>query len=493
MSIGTRISDMTALPSLSSGDEIPLIRGTTNYRFDLGAKFALYPTSEALTAPSGASLVGTINAFANARLLDLQTRLSYLPLDIREFTGYDPNAIDTALGYAMEAAGQKGGYVMLPAGLVKHTAPIEFWDDGVIIAGQGSGATQLAYIGTNGPGITNPERLTVARQRCAVKGLRYDATGLTGANKVVIDWASFQFGVLSDLDVRGSDAGCWNIFLASGTYGVTECTYNVLDHIYMGLAEVGVRLDDGANDNFMIDCRAQIGVAGGRHAEIVTSAGNAPNNNHFLKFSCEHPGQVSAGIVINAGDGNSVAKSRFEGPSVGVTVGASATNTNLEDNYFSGVATEVANSSTTTIRKGKGSITFGTGSALSRYEKGTFTPTVTGGTSAGTPTYGTTRGGSYEVVGETCCIKELTVEITNHTGTGQIVIGGLPVAVKNVSDRNIPMAVLADSLTYSGTLRAVAIAGTNEIRLFSETSGAAIAQLEMDTAFKVRISGHYPI
>lgn len=76
------------------------------------------------------------------------------------------------------------------------------------------------------------------------------------------------------------------------------------------------------------------------------------------------------------------------------------------------------------------SITFGAGSALSTFTDWlTFTPTVTGNTTAGTTTY-VAQNGFYSRIGNIVFIT-FDVTISAATGTGNVVVGGLPFTVSN--------------------------------------------------------------
>lgn len=83
------------------------------------------------------------------------------------------------------------------------------------------------------------------------------------------------------------------------------------------------------------------------------------------------------------------------------------------------------------IRSGQGidfSATAGTGTSelFSDYEEGVFTPTIIGGTSAGTGTY-SQQDGVYTKVGNLVTVS-CYLAFTAHTGSGQMKVSGLPFA-----------------------------------------------------------------
>jgi hypothetical protein len=77
------------------------------------------------------------------------------------------------------------------------------------------------------------------------------------------------------------------------------------------------------------------------------------------------------------------------------------------------------------------SVTFGSGTALSVYAEGTFTPTVNG-SSAGTTTY-TNQNGYYTKIGNLVTVIG-TVNYSAATGTGNLIIGGLPFTIKSQTE-----------------------------------------------------------
>ncbi len=89
------------------------------------------------------------------------------------------------------------------------------------------------------------------------------------------------------------------------------------------------------------------------------------------------------------------------------------------------------------------SISFG-GTALSNYTEGTFTPTVVGGSTAGTTTY-TAQNGYYTRIGNLVTCYGF-VSFSAATGTGQITIGSLPFTIKNQTNGSPVCSVLLSGL-----------------------------------------------
>lgn len=128
---------------------------------------------------------------------------------------------------------------------------------------------------------------------------------------------------------------------------------------------------------------------------------------------------------------------------------------------------------------------------LDWYEEGSFTPVVAGGTTAGTGTY-TTQTGTYTRIGNRVMI-DIVLTWTAHTGTGVMLITGLPFT----SGASAPLSVYASDLVIGTGKQLTPIvdesASTILLRV-SDQAGGAVAGLTMDTAVSsLRLSGTYKI
>jgi hypothetical protein len=72
-----------------------------------------------------------------------------------------------------------------------------------------------------------------------------------------------------------------------------------------------------------------------------------------------------------------------------------------------------------------------TSSILDDYEEGTWTPVAIGGTTAGTGTY-VLQVGRYTKIGQVCFFQ-MTLGWSAHTGTGDLILGGLPFTSLNAA------------------------------------------------------------
>jgi hypothetical protein len=132
---------------------------------------------------------------------------------------------------------------------------------------------------------------------------------------------------------------------------------------------------------------------------------------------------------------------------------------------------------------------------LSDYEEGTFTPTVSGTSTAGAGTY-TNQAGWYVKVGNLVHYNAF-IAITAHTGTGNTVLGGLPFTSLNSALNISPCAIAyTDNLTLTAgnIVQASVNANATTIAVYqTQTGGGAIALVPLDTAFTITLSGTYRV
>jgi len=120
-------------------------------------------------------------------------------------------------------------------------------------------------------------------------------------------------------------------------------------------------------------------------------------------------------------------------------------------------------------------------------ETANFTPTILGSATAGTTTY-TTQQGYYHRVGDIISFQ-LRVGWSAQTGTGNLLVAGLPFTSKNTNSQ--PVSLLADALTYAGQISAAVKPNSTQIEIFSLATGASVANVPLDTAASLWITGVY--
>lgn len=135
-----------------------------------------------------------------------------------------------------------------------------------------------------------------------------------------------------------------------------------------------------------------------------------------------------------------------------------------------------------------GSITIGSGTRLSQFVEGTFTPVVKGSTTAGTGTY-TAQQGFYTRIGNRCWFN-LNLVWTATTGTGNMQIGGLPFTANAATGNNAAVVYHTASATVPSTSLLYVLAGAAVIGV--DTANGA-GQLAIPATGSLYVSGHYAL
>lgn len=126
---------------------------------------------------------------------------------------------------------------------------------------------------------------------------------------------------------------------------------------------------------------------------------------------------------------------------------------------------------------------------LDDYEEGTWTPTVVGISTAGTATY-STQTGRYTKVGRLVFV-EFAVSWSGHTGTGTMVVDGLPFA--NGSGVSSPATLVFDSVTFANQVAGRVPATTTYVQPVTISTGAAFAVLLVDAAGTITGTAFYTV
>jgi hypothetical protein len=134
----------------------------------------------------------------------------------------------------------------------------------------------------------------------------------------------------------------------------------------------------------------------------------------------------------------------------------------------------------------------GTSELFSDYEEGTFTPTISGSSSAGTGTY-STQLGYYTKIGNLVYVTA-TIVWSAHTGTGNMRLSGLPFTVLNVTSLEPPLSLQVSDVTL--TALNVAQATFRRNATYAEVlqypvGGGAVTDVPIDTAATIRYAGSF--
>jgi hypothetical protein len=116
-----------------------------------------------------------------------------------------------------------------------------------------------------------------------------------------------------------------------------------------------------------------------------------------------------------------------------------------------------------------------------------FTPTIQGTTTAGTGTY-SSQSGSYVKNGNIVTF-EFEITWTAHTGTGNIIVAGLPYSAANGEPQSVGWCS-ANNLTITGQASLLILQNQTNSYLYAINNGTAGA-VPMDTAASLRCTGSY--
>jgi hypothetical protein len=133
----------------------------------------------------------------------------------------------------------------------------------------------------------------------------------------------------------------------------------------------------------------------------------------------------------------------------------------------------------------------GTSELLADYEEGTWTPVIVGSSASGVGTYGS-QVGRYTRVGRTVNFTGY-VTWTAHTGTGNMFISGLPFSSESTSNVFFQFSPFSSNLAYTANnqLQLLLFNGGTTLNFYQVNGGAAAAQVAIDTAADVLVTGTY--
>jgi len=139
---------------------------------------------------------------------------------------------------------------------------------------------------------------------------------------------------------------------------------------------------------------------------------------------------------------------------------------------------------------GNGTIQISAGQYVGRVEgvERSFTPVISGTTTAGVGTYTGTPLGTYTLVNGIVYFQ-LTCSWSSHTGTGDILISGFPYAAKNSEPQPVGWVWTTD-LTITGQAT-FGLLGNQTYGPLGAVNNGAYSAVALDTAASIRINGFY--
>jgi hypothetical protein len=237
-----------------------------------------------------------------------------------------------------------------------------------------------------------------------------------------------------------------------------------------------------------------------------------------LGFGVQLDGQTdgaSAGVGLLFGSGgggyNKYWGTRFESTAVDTFI---AFNAGSADNFVEGVFGGAASSKITdagvrnswsgadgsgglidnaaSVVNFQGGIKLGSGTTLQNYVTNTFTPTVFGGTTAGTATYAY-QVGEYTRIGNKVFFS-LAISFSGHTGTGSLNVGALPFTAATRTDMRWNQTLNMQNIAYTGpVLIGVIPSGSNFVQCSQIATTGTTTSVPIAASGFISVSGFYEV
>jgi hypothetical protein len=217
---------------------------------------------------------------------------------------------------------------------------------------------------------------------------------------------------------------------------------------------------------------------------VITSI-NDTNGNELFGITAT-ASAVNELTVANAATGNNpVISATGSDTNIGITLTPK------------GTGNAVLTTGNLVVANGNGidfSATSGTGTSelLDDYEEGTFTPTISGSTSAGAGTY-SVQEGRYTKVGNLVYVTAV-MTWSAHTGTGNMRLSGLPFTVLNVVGLEPPLSLQVNDVALTALNVALATFRRNATYaevLQAPVGGGSLTDVPIDTAASIRYAGSF--
>jgi hypothetical protein len=254
---------------------------------------------------------------------------------------------------------------------------------------------------------------------------------------------------------------------------------------------------------------------GGRVGQCAQGIVIKGNGNSFFNPTIENAAATGTAIKFEADTAvncvqNNVFGCYIENANIGVLFGASSNANSIYSMFQTGVATAVSDLGVLNLivdtnvpsQLPSGVNPNGTASAnpevLDAYEEGAWTPTLVGGTTAGSYTV-TTTSAKYTRIGQQVTVTAGMVITINSAGTGVLTFGGLPFAKD--SFEFITGSVALDGTTLNASTRSLSIgsntSSTESNFIISQTrTGATILPIDcadVVTGFQVFVTFTYAV
>lgn len=433
---------------------------------------------------------------------------------VRRFSGHvdvrwaDATAgadISTALAACRAVLGD-GGSIYIPTGSYLMAYPVHLTDTVISVFGDGEDATTITASGSSNDMFIFDSLTTTSGARVPSGGL----VGMTIDGNDIVDrcvkTVSTNYGFFDRLRISGA---LEDNFLATTQNGQPSSQHNhygqieiLLDGSANGFRGTGSQ-DAGANGNWSLNTIDNLFVLMGGS----TPSGHGlyfgfSDGNHVKHFRNYAPAGATGYGVYFAGDDS------------GTVTGGAHARLNVIDHCQPGLAGVFAEAGSSYSSANSISMySLGNGSPTPEVEsgaylgyatyydgrRGTFTPTLFGSSTAGTPTYSVQKG-DYWIVGNMLHFN-VGITITATGGmAGNIKIGNFPFSASsagnNVNTGFAPSKIKCNFTASYYTASGVMQGGQNSFFLFQNGPGLAATTITaglIPSDFAIEISGAYPV
>ena len=474
----------------------------------VGGEVKFTTAIQTTTGAVNASIVAYDPPFTGGVATNVQDKLEQY-VSVKDFGAVGDGVTDDTA--AIQAALNSGAkYVTLDEGTFLFSAITI--PTGVILQGAGKGATILSSTST-GSAITL-QNVTDA----GLSNLRVAAPSATRAvhviststfvmrplfeNIFISAFASNGIGIF--FDVQGANPiyfpRMYNVDIDGGTFAPAVGT-----RIGIAYGGAGSTITVGPS---IFGARVTNTLQGITHSKVDTALGFG------VQFDGQTDGSLAGiGLLFSSGGGgyNKYWGTRFESAAVDTFV---VFNAGSADNFVEGVFGGAASSKITNagVRNswsgadGSGGlvdnaasivnfdngIQLSGGSTLENYATNTFTPTVFGGTTAGTATYAY-QVGEYTRIGNKVYFS-VAVSFSGHTGTGSLNVGALPFTSKLRTNMVWSQTLNMQNIAYTGPVLIGTIASANDFIQCSQiaTSGTT-TNIPIAASGSIFVTGFYEV
>ena len=406
------------------------------------------------------------------------------------------------------------GTVYAPTGVYLHSDTITVDEDNVTFRGDGEGtvqggiatlrasaATRFLYSNLATPKLFYEFTSVtgdVPKSGGGMSGIMLDCDSTATTALTISSWRKAYFGNLH-IYAPTSQGIHVRAFAGTLTSEPYDSQQNHFDNIeihsknaantYVALHMTGGEGDGGANAgnssfNYFTNCFLK--------SELATAIllENTDNNYFYQVHAGGSASFFSLVLETNEGTTGNARFNQFHGCEfTGKGVNAKAAQSgglSSFDNYFFGLS-KSNGAPKPTVGAGAG------GSAdasiiVDGVAEFAFTPTVEGTSAAGTATYSIQIGRLTRAADRV--EFELKVGFSSFTGTGDIIIKGLPLVADAAANVGV-LSIVAENLTFSNQLVARMIQNTATIELVTISTGAVAASVPVDSAAILTISGAY--